>query len=177
MEWIKTNITAITAVIIFIIVLIGVAALLTGIIQNFSAGTYSLSALALGGVIALLGALLVFTTLVNAIGLSSRDQALGLPEGSVRALLALALLGLFAILVSSVLNLRPERRTYSGLREGDVTALIQHNPDARDIVQRQEGDSQPPTFQVEFYSAQRQDDFAKQMFEVDPVCETAGAAS
>jgi hypothetical protein len=109
----------------------------------------------------LLGALLVFTTLVNAIGLSSRNQALGLPEGSVRALLALALLGLFAILVSSVLNLKPERRTYSGLREGDVTALIQHNPDARDIVQRQEGDSQPPTFQVEFYSAQRQDDFAK----------------
>ena len=53
--WIKTNITAITAVIIFIIVLIGVAALLTGIIQNFSAGTNSLSALALGGVIALLG--------------------------------------------------------------------------------------------------------------------------
>ena len=100
---------------------------------------------------------------MNAIGLSSRDQALGLPEGSVRALLALALLGLFAILVSSVLNLRPERRTYSGLREGDVTTLIQHNPDARDIVQRQEGDSQPPTFQVEFYSAQRQDDFAKQM--------------
>jgi hypothetical protein len=43
--------------------------------------------------------------------------------------------------------------------------LRQYNPDARDIVQTQEGDSQPPTFHVEFYSAQRQgqDDFAKQM--------------
>jgi hypothetical protein len=162
-QWIKDNLTGIASVIIFIIVLIGLAVLLNGIIGQFSTGTYSLSALALGGVIALLAALLVFTTLIHAIGLSSKEQALGLPEGSVRALIALALLGLFAILVSSVLNLKPELRTYSGLREGDITALIQHNPDARDIVQRQEGDSQPPTFKVEFYSAPRQDDFAKQM--------------
>jgi hypothetical protein len=133
--------------------------------QNFGGGAYALSALALTGVIALLGALLIFTALISLIGLSNRDQALGLPEGSVRALLALALLGLFAILVSSVLNLRPELRKYDGLRQEDIAALKQYNPDARDIVQIQEGDSQPQKFHVEFYSAQRQgqDDFAKQM--------------
>jgi hypothetical protein len=155
---------AIGAVVLFVIVLLGLAFLLMGIIGPYSQGSYSLSALALSGVIVLLGALLVFTTLVRAIGLSDPSQALGLPEGSVRALLALALLGLFAILVSSVLTPTPktELRKFSGLREGDVTALIKNNPDARDIVQRQQTDS-PPTFEVEFYSVPRQDDFAKQM--------------
>ena len=82
--------------------------LLKFVMEDFSLGAHSLSVLALGGVIALLGALLIFTTLINLIGLSNPEQALGLPEGSVRALLALALLGLFAILVSSVLNSKPE---------------------------------------------------------------------
>ncbi len=161
-EWTKANASTIAGVIIFIIVLAGVAYLLYGILGEFREGAYSLSALAISGVILLLGALLVFTTLVNAIGLSTRDQALGLPEGSVRALLALALLGLFAILVSSVLNPKPEPRTEKGLREGDVAALVRNNPDARDIVQRQVADS-PPTFDVTFNSAARQDDFGKQM--------------
>jgi hypothetical protein len=65
-------------------------------------------------------------------------------------------------LVSSVLNPKPELRKFSGLREGDVTASIKNNPEARDIVQRQQTDS-PPTFQGEVYSPPRQDDFAKQM--------------
>ena len=60
--------------------------------------------LALASVLLLLGALLVFTTLIHLIGLSDPKSALGLPEGSVRALLALALLGLFAIMASSVLT-------------------------------------------------------------------------
>jgi hypothetical protein len=151
-EWFKENIIPMAAVIIFLVVLVGVALLLRGIIGFYSGSPYSLSALALSGVIVLLGALLVFTTLVKAIGLSAPDQPLGLPEGSVRALLALALLGLFAILVSSVLNPNHEEaRTFRGLREGDVTALIKNNPDARDIVQKQQTDS-PPTFDVEFYS-------------------------
>src|SRR6516165_161933 len=85
--------------IVFTVILISLAFLLHYTYQNFGGGAYALSALALTGVIALLGALLIFTALISLIGLSNRDQALGLPEGSVRALLALALLGLFAILV------------------------------------------------------------------------------
>jgi hypothetical protein len=67
-------------------------------------GTIGLPALALLSIILLLGALLIFTTLISAIGLSDKNSALGLPDGSVRAILALALLGLFAILASSVLT-------------------------------------------------------------------------
>ncbi len=167
LQWLKANVTmtGVIAVIAFLVAFTSLAILLKFVMEDFSVGTHSLSVLALGGVIALLGALLIFTTLINLVGLSNRDQALGLPEGSVRALLALALLGLFAILVSSVLNLKPELRKYDHLRQDDIAALRQYNPDARDIVQTQEGDSQPPTFHVEFYSAQRQgqDDFAKQM--------------
>jgi hypothetical protein len=59
--------------------------------------------LALSSVLLLLAALLVFTTLIHLIGLSDSKSALGLPEGSVRALLALALLGLFSVMASSVL--------------------------------------------------------------------------
>jgi hypothetical protein len=160
-EWFKANASGIAAVIIFVIVLAGLAILLNGVLRQFN-GNYSLSGLALSAILVLLGALLLFTTLINAIGLSARNQALGLPEGSVRALLALALLGLFAVLVASVLNPSPERRTFTGLREGDVTALIKNNPGARDIVQKQLTDS-PATFQVDFYSAPQQDEFAKQM--------------
>jgi Clc-like len=67
-----------------------------------------LPVLALLSIILLLGALLIFTTLINAIGLSNKNSALGLPDGSVRAILALALLGLFAILTSSVLAGHPK---------------------------------------------------------------------
>jgi hypothetical protein len=165
LEWLKSNVTmtGIIAVLAFLVAFTALAILLKFIMESFSLSTHGLSVLALGGVIALLGALLIFTTLINLVGLSNRDQALGLPEGSVRALLALALLGLFAILVSSVLNPESEVKTFSGLRQEDVTAFVQHNPDARDIVQTPEANSQPPTFKLTFSSAQRQDDFAKQM--------------
>jgi len=64
---------------------------------------FGLPTLALGGVLVLLAALLCFSTLMNVVGLSDKTQALGLPEGSVRAIIALALVGLFAILASSFL--------------------------------------------------------------------------
>jgi hypothetical protein len=73
---------------LFLIVLGGLAFLLVSTGATYGQGghgPYSLSLLALVGVIVLLGALLVFTSLVRAIGLSDPNQALGLPEGSVRA--------------------------------------------------------------------------------------------
>jgi hypothetical protein len=121
---------------------------------------YSLPMLALLGVVTLLGALLIFTALLDVIGLSDKTQALGLPEGSVRALLALALLGLFAIVASYILVPKTELRTATGLSSDDVAALIRNNPDARDIVQTPEKEAK---YKVTFYSPVRPDDFAKQM--------------
>jgi NADH:ubiquinone oxidoreductase subunit 6 (subunit J) len=83
--------------------LFAIGVLLWVVVKQLSAGM-GLPFLALASVLLLLGALLVFTTLIHLIGLSDPKSALGLPEGSVRALLALALLGLFAIMASSVLT-------------------------------------------------------------------------
>ena len=151
---------------VFFTVLVGLAFLLNGLVHDFQNREFSLATLALGGVVALLGSLLVFTTLLDALGLSDKTQALGMPEGSVRAMLALALLGLFAILASSVL-IQPDQRKSAGLQAADVTALIKNNPDAHDIVQIAEpaaaGGSQPTTYTVTFTSPRQLSDSAKQM--------------
>jgi hypothetical protein len=70
--------------------------------------------LALSSVLLLLAALLVFTTLIHLIGLSDSKSALGLPEGSVRALLALALLGLFAVMACRRLHTPRSERIVGG---------------------------------------------------------------
>jgi IPT/TIG domain len=157
-QWVRENVWR---YVLFAVVLIGLWRLMSGIVGNFSL-SFPLPTLALSGVLVLLASLLVFAMLLNTVGLSDKTQALGLPEGSVRAMLALALLGLFAILAASVLA-KPEERKYSGLSADDVAALVKNNPDARDIVQMQEKDSQPTTYTVVFHSPARQDDFAKQM--------------
>ncbi len=53
--------------------------------------TFGLSSLALGSIVVLLWALVIFSALMNLVGLSDKTQALGLPEGSIRAIIALAL--------------------------------------------------------------------------------------
>ena len=64
-----------------------VAFLIGAVVFTFQA-KFGLPTLALGGVLVLLAALLIFTTLMNVVGLSDKTQALGLPEGSVRAIIA-----------------------------------------------------------------------------------------
>jgi hypothetical protein len=54
--------------------------------------------LAIGGLLALLIVLGLVAVLLETIGLANKDQALALPEGSVRAVIALGLIVLFAIL-------------------------------------------------------------------------------
>ena len=87
---------------VFSFSLIGIGILIWVVVTKLSTGM-GLPLLALSSVLLLLAALLVFTTLIHLIGLSDLKSALGLPEGSVRALLALALLGLFSVMASSVL--------------------------------------------------------------------------
>jgi hypothetical protein len=91
--------------IIFAFSLAGIGTLIYAVVKTLgpSSANFGLPILALLSVLLLLGALLIFTTLIHTIGLSDKGSALGLPEGSVRALLALALLGLFAVLAASVL--------------------------------------------------------------------------
>ena len=122
--------------------------------------------LALSAILVLLGALLVFTTLLNIVGLSDKTQALGLPEGSVRAIMALSLVGLFAVLAASSLQ-SMELLTFNNRSEEAAEALRRDNPNARDFkkVASSEAPSpvKPTTFTVTFYSPVHIDDFAKQM--------------
>lgn len=67
------------------------------------AGTMStadtkLPLLAIGGVVAMLGSLAVVSIIFAAFGLDDKSQALALPDGSIRAVIALCLIILFAIL-------------------------------------------------------------------------------
>ena len=128
----------------------------------------SLAALALAGVIIMLAALLVFTSLMNVAGLSDKTQALGLPDGSVRAIIAIALVGMFAILAASVLQPRPlQVVTRAGLSETDVNTFKTNNPSVRDLIEQT---TSPPGVSPKIYSLsflsssqQVQDEFGKQM--------------
>lgn len=148
--------------IVFLVALGGVAWLIKGIFDHSAA--LSLPILALISILLLLGALLVFTTLIHLINLSDAKSALGLPEGSVRALLALALLGLFAIMASSVLVASPPREV-KGLQLGDIDGVLKANPNDHDIfwVPEAQVPGQPQTFTAVLGSLSHVDDFAKQM--------------
>ena len=64
----------------------------------------SLPTLAIGGVIILLTALTIVSISFKHFGLDDRKQALALPEGSIRAVIALMLIIIFAILVVFLFN-------------------------------------------------------------------------
>jgi hypothetical protein len=57
----------------------------------------SLPLLAIGGVILLVLLLIIATMIFSILGLADKGQALGLPEGSIRAVIALSLIVLFTI--------------------------------------------------------------------------------
>lgn len=78
----------------------------------------SLPLLAISGVVALLGALAVVAISFALTNLSDRTQALGLPSGSVRAVIALSLIVLFAILSVYLFS-----RLYDGGRLGTEDCL------------------------------------------------------
>lgn len=60
--------------------------------------TVGLPILAIFGILVLFGTLALVATLFSRLGMSDRRQALGLPEGSIRAVIALSLIVLFAII-------------------------------------------------------------------------------
>jgi len=60
--------------------------------------TFGYPILAIFGIMILLGALALVSTLFNRLGLSAKAEALALPPGSIRATIALSLIVLFALL-------------------------------------------------------------------------------
>jgi hypothetical protein len=77
-------------------VIIGIFSLLTKLITPDKSS--SLALLAIGGVLVLIFMLTAVAMVFSALGLANRELAMGLPEGSIRAVIALSLIVLFAIL-------------------------------------------------------------------------------
>jgi hypothetical protein len=148
-------------------VLVVVAALIGAVVYTFQ-DNFGLPTLALGGVLVLLAALLVFTTLMNVVGLSDKTQALGLPEGSVRAIIALALVGLFAILASAFLS-PVETREQNGMDAASVTVFRADHPEFTNITQfteKRDKDAPadaPTTYTIKYSITKSIDEFSKQM--------------
>lgn len=88
----------ILAAVLLVGALLGAAswALITA--KNETNNVVVLPLLAIGGILALLIVLALVSVFFKTLGLANREQALALPEGSVRAVIALGLIVLFAIL-------------------------------------------------------------------------------
>ena len=76
------------------------------------------------GIMVLVGALALTSTLFSRLGLARRSQPLGLPPGSVRATIALALILLFAIIAISVQHLPVAVQDLNGLDANARDALL-----------------------------------------------------
>ena len=83
---------------IFLVIAIGVIAIILRGVFSITEQEVRLPVLAIGGIIALFITLSLVSIAFAVANLSDRTQALGLPEGSVRAAIALGLLVLFAII-------------------------------------------------------------------------------
>ena len=155
---ILTAIAALVAVILLCIVFWGLKDLVP-------LGERALPLVAIGGVVVLILLLTAVATMFSILGLTNKTQAMGLPEGSIRAVIALSLIVLFAILSIFL---------YQGISNGGARFKIDEmstadraefirNPNARDI-QSSETKGKAGFYDVTYRSANPvSEDFAKQL--------------
>src|SRR3569623_489158 len=87
-----------------------------------------LPVLAIFGIMILFGALSLTSTLFARLKLDNRSQPLALPEGSIRAAIALALIVLFAIIAILLHQTASPRLEVKDLSEAQKTALVRDYP-------------------------------------------------
>jgi hypothetical protein len=138
----------------------------------------SLSLLAIGGVLVLIFMLTAVAMIFSILGLTDKTQAMGLPEGSIRAVIALSLIVLFAILsvfLYQGVSLGGQVNTIVDLSDADRAQFLRDHPTALDLqaVLSKDPTGQPlkntdgtpkNLYTVTYRSANpTSDDFAKQM--------------
>jgi hypothetical protein len=173
------------AALVVVIALAGVFWLLTNLVN---AGNTSLPLIAIGGVVVLIFMLTAVAMMFSILGLANKDQAMGLPEGSIRAVIALSLIVLFAILsvflyqgvstsgpLNTIANLSDTERAqfmrdHTGAR--DIQSVVVKDKDGQPLVIKDKdgqpirnADGTPRSFyDVSYRSANiTSDDFAKQL--------------
>jgi hypothetical protein len=122
----SAGLTIIAASFLLVCALLGLAAVL-GNVQS----VLGLPVLAIAGAVLLLGVLSLISLSFSLFDLSDRTQALALPQGSVRAVVALLLIVLFAILAIFL---------YTSLAGGSVTVIPDLSAPARDALREKLGD-------------------------------------
>jgi hypothetical protein len=112
-----------------------VFALLAKLANNTAAGP--LPVLAIGGVIVLILMLTVVAMIFKILGLTNKEQAMGLPEGSIRAVIALSLIVQFAILAvflyQGISRVGTAFHTIENLSDAERAQFLRDNPTALDI--------------------------------------------
>jgi hypothetical protein len=146
--------------------LVGMFWLLTKLARD---GSGSLALLAIGGVVVLILLLTAVAMVFSILKLTNNTQAMGLPEGSIRAVIALSLIVLFAIL--SVFLYQGvsigSRSVIPNLPNAERLQFIREHTTAQDIQSKltQKGaEGKEDLYEVSYRSANATaDDFAKQM--------------
>jgi hypothetical protein len=96
----------------------------------------SLPLLAIGGVVVLILMLTAVAMIFSILDLTNKDQAMGLPEGSIRAVIALSLIVLFAILsvfLYQGVSTSGPLNTIANLSDTERAQFIRDHAGARDI--------------------------------------------
>lgn len=160
------------ALVALLFILIGLAAALSFWGPAHSTPEVLLPILAIAGILALLDALALVSIAFAAFDLDDKTKALALPEGSVRAVIALSLIVLFAILsIFLYASLSQENAVVSGLTTAQQKDFIgKLSPDQQSqVVSRAtgatSGSSPEPTYTVSLRTSASQpsQDFAKQL--------------
>jgi len=132
---------------------------------------FSLPVLSIAGVVGLLITLALISTTFALVGLSDKTQALALPEGSVRAVIALALIVLFAIFAIFLFgNLSSSSqvplKSLGDLTKDDALAL-KSSPSFQIALLKSNGSTEPGKERYTLYYTEPRnpasDDFAKQL--------------
>lgn len=126
---------------------------------------YALPFLLIGGIVTFLVAISLVVVVFKQLGLTSATAALGLPEGSIRAFIALSLILLFFIIaVFLYLDLaRPRFETLRGLSEDERDRIMAERPESV-VAIRIDDQATPPKFDIKLTSGggQTAQDVAKQ---------------
>lgn len=163
---------------LILLLLAGLVGVLVGLAvyartSQFLGSAVLLSGLAVGGVIILILLLTIVAAVFALLGLTNNSQAMGLPEGSIRSVIALSLIVLFAILsVYLYDNIQYGRRSLLYLTPAQYTDfLAKRDPSMKSITgvltsydaygQRLAA----PAYQVEYTTDNpaAADDFSKQL--------------
>lgn len=170
LEWKKgpTKLIIWAAVILLVIACLGVAATLA---SGKGPPEFMLPLLIISGVMMLLVTLALTAFVFSGVDLTDKTQALGLPEGSVRSVIALSLVLLFAILavyLYSNMSSRGKIFEAKGLSQDASTQLKQQLLPGQFIFEQQVGAGAAATFTVQYREAPNpaSDDFAKQLLAI-----------